>query len=170
MRPNAAHTTTITPIIFFGCSGDCETTPALSALSMSQSDVARTGSPAVASPRLLFLPQVHESVHDIVVRLETRGDHVHDRREEDVEQEGRKHSPLTKTLFHSEPPRADPVVAPNVCSHAIVELTNDRDHILWHAETGEYCTEEGSVNEVVRFGKVDKTYIQRTSLFPCQLL
>ena len=30
-RPNAAHTTTITPIIFLGFSGDCETTPASSA-------------------------------------------------------------------------------------------------------------------------------------------
>ena len=31
VRPNAAHTTTITPIIFLNCSGDCETTPASSA-------------------------------------------------------------------------------------------------------------------------------------------
>ena len=31
VRPNAAHTTTITPIIFLSCSGDCETTPASSA-------------------------------------------------------------------------------------------------------------------------------------------
>ena len=30
VRPNAAHTTTITPIIFLSCSGDCETTPASS--------------------------------------------------------------------------------------------------------------------------------------------
>ena len=26
VRPNAAHTTAITPIIFLSCSGDCETT------------------------------------------------------------------------------------------------------------------------------------------------
>ena len=31
VRPNAAHTTTITPIIFLSCSGDCETIPASSA-------------------------------------------------------------------------------------------------------------------------------------------
>ena len=31
VRPNAAHTTTITPIIFLSCSGDCETTLASSA-------------------------------------------------------------------------------------------------------------------------------------------
>ena len=31
VRPNAAHTTTITSIIFLSCSGDCETTPASSA-------------------------------------------------------------------------------------------------------------------------------------------
>ena len=52
-----------------------------------------------------------------------------------LKQEGREHAPLTKALFHSEPPRAHPVVEPHACSHAIVELTNDRDHILWHALT-----------------------------------
>ena len=31
VRPIAAHTTTITPIIFLSCSGDCETNPASSA-------------------------------------------------------------------------------------------------------------------------------------------
>ena len=31
---------------------------------------------------------------------------------------------------------------------------NDRDHILWHAKTGEYCPEEGSINGVVRFVKL----------------
>ena len=31
VRPNTAHTTTITPIIFLSCLGDCETTPAPSA-------------------------------------------------------------------------------------------------------------------------------------------
>ena len=31
VKPNAAHTTTIMPIIFLSCSGDCETTPASSA-------------------------------------------------------------------------------------------------------------------------------------------
>ena len=31
VRPKAAHTTTITPIIFLTCSSNCETTPTLSA-------------------------------------------------------------------------------------------------------------------------------------------
>ena len=31
VKPNAAHTTTTTPITFRSCSGDCETTPVLSA-------------------------------------------------------------------------------------------------------------------------------------------
>ena len=31
VRPNAAHTTATTPIIFLSCSGDCKTTPASSA-------------------------------------------------------------------------------------------------------------------------------------------
>ena len=99
---------------------------------------------------------MYQIVHDAFVRLETSTGHVYNRREEDVEQEGREHAPLTKTLFHSKPPRAHPVVEPHACSHAIVELTNDRDHILWHAKTGEYCSEEGPINGIVRFGKVDK--------------
>ena len=56
-------------------------------------------------------------------------------------------------VFHSEPPRAHPVVEPHACSHDIVELTNDRD---WYTKTGEYYPEEGSVNGVVRFGKIGK--------------
>ena len=51
-----------------------------------------------------------------------------------------------------------------------MELANDRDHILWHAKTGEYCSEEGSINVVVRCGKVDKAYIEWNSFLPHQLL
>ena len=43
---------------------------------------------------------------------------------------------------------------------------NDRDHVLWHAKTGEYCSEEGSVNGVIRFGKVDRAYIEWSSFVP----
>ena len=46
----AAHTTTISPIIFWSCMGDCKNTPASSAKSMLYNDVARDGSPAVAPP------------------------------------------------------------------------------------------------------------------------
>ena len=81
VRPNAAHTTTTTPIIFLGCSGDCETTPASSAQSMPQGSVARTDSPVVASPRPLFLPQAYQRVHDAFVCLETRVGHVYNSRE-----------------------------------------------------------------------------------------
>ena len=140
--------------------------------------------PKAASPRLalrqllpparrpLFLPQVHQSVHDAFVRLETRGGHVYNRREEDVKQEGREHAPLTKALFPSELSRAHPVVGPHECPHAIVELRNDWDHILWHTKTGEYCPEEGSVKGVVRFGKVDKAYLvhQRNLILSRQFL
>ena len=73
-------------------------------------------------------------------------------------------------IFHSEPPRAHLVVEPHACSHAIVELTNDRDRILWHAKTVEYCPEEGSINAVVRFGKADKAHGERNSFLPRQLL
>ena len=63
------------------------------------------------------------------VRLETHVGHVvHHRREDDVEQEGREHAPLTKALFHSESPRAHSIVEPHACSHAIImELINDID-------------------------------------------
>ena len=127
---------------------------------MSQSGVARADSPAVASPRPPFLPQVYQSVHDAFIRLKTRGGHVvYSHREEDVE-EGREHAALTKALFHSKLPRAHSVVEAHACSHAIVKLTHGRDRILWHAKTGEYCPEEGSINGVVRFGKVGKAYIE----------
>ena len=43
-----------------------------------------------------------QSVHDAFVRLESRGGQVYNRREEDVEQEGCEHAPLTKALFHSD--------------------------------------------------------------------
>ena len=41
---------------------------------------------------------------------------------------------------------------------------------MWHTKTGEYCPEEGSINGVVRFGKVDKAYIERDSFLPRELL
>ena len=140
-------------------------------------------SPGLALRRLLllappppFFPSGAPKRHDVFVCLETRVGHVYNRREEDVEKEGREHTPLTKALFHSKPPGVYPVVEPHVSLHAIVDLTNDRDHILWHAKTGEYCPEEGSVNGVVHFGKVDalgkvdKTCIRWNSFLPRQLL
>ena len=141
---------------------------------MPQSDVFRTGSPAVPSPRPTgprFLSQMHQSVHDVFVRLKTRVGYVYNHREESVEQEGREHAPLAKALFYSKPSRAHPAVEPRACSPAIVELTNDLDYIsLWHAKTGDNSPEEGLIDGVVRFGKVDKdTYVKRNSL-PRQLL
>ena len=59
---------------------------------------------------------------------------------------------------------------PQSLNLSIVELTSDQDHILSHAKTGEYSPEEGSINGVVRFGKVDKPYIQRNLVLPRQLL
>ena len=96
--------------------------------------------------------------------------HVFNRREEYFEQGGREHAPLAKTLFHSEAPRAHPVVEPHACSHAIVELRNGRDHIMWHANTGGYCPGEGSVDGVVRFGKVEKAYVLNNCFLSRQLL
>ena len=109
-------------------------------------------------PPPCFLHQVYQSVHDVFVRIETRGGHIYNRREEDVGQEGHEQATLKKALFHSEQPRAHPVAEPHACSHAIVELTNDQDQIMWYAKTGEYCPEEGSVNGVIRFGKIDEAY------------
>ena len=80
---------------------------------------------------------------------------VYSHREEDVGQERREPTPLTTALFHSKLSRAHPVVEPHACSHAIVKLTNHRGHILWHAKTGEYSLEEGSINGVECFDKVD---------------
>ena len=41
---------------------------------------------------------------------------------------------------------------------------------MWHAKMGEYCPEEGSINGVVRFGKVDKAYIQQNLFLSRHLL
>ena len=95
--------------------------------------------------------------------------HVYNRREEYFELEGREHAPLAKALLHSEAPGAHPVVEP-ACSHAIVELRNGQDHIMWHANTGGYCPGEGSVDGVVRFGKVEKAYIKYNCFLSRQLL
>ena len=51
-----------------------------------------------------------------------------------------------------------------------MELTNERDHILWDAKKGDYCSEWSWANGVVRFSKVDQVYIQRNSFLPRQLL
>ena len=107
---------------------------------------------------------MYQSVHDVFVRLETNIGHVYNRREKNIEHVGREYAPLAKALFHSEPPRTHPVAEPHACSHAIMELTNDRDRILRHAKTGERSPEKGSVNGVKRFGEVDKAYKPRAGL------
>ena len=66
---------------------------------------------------------------------------------------------VTEVLLYSEPPRAHPVVERHACSHAIVELTNDRDHILWYGKTASTCPGEGSTNRVVRFVPQAHTYL-----------
>ena len=77
---------------------------------------------------------------------------VYNRREEDVEQEGRKHAALTKALLHSEPPRSQchPVVEPYARSPGIIilELTNDRDDLL-HAKTGKIMNSESINNSFI---------------------
>ena len=47
--------------------------------------------------------EVHQGVHDVFARLETRVGYVYKRRKEDVEQEGCEYAPLAKALFHSVP-------------------------------------------------------------------
>ena len=66
---------------------------------------------------------------------------------------------VTVVLFYSEPPLAHPVVEPHAWSHAIVELTNDRDHILWYGKTASTGPGEGSTNRVVRFISQAHTYL-----------
>lgn len=64
--------------------------------------------------------------------------------EEVTKGEGREHIPLVKTLFHGELSRALTVIEPRACSHAIVELTDDRNHPLRHAEASACFPQEGS--------------------------
>ena len=51
VRPNAAHTTTITPIIFLGYLSKGYATPASLSYIMPHSKVTRADSPSVAPPR-----------------------------------------------------------------------------------------------------------------------
>ena len=55
-------------------------------------------------PRPLFLPQVHQSVHNVFVRLETPVGHAYNRREEDVEQKGREYAPLARPYSQANHP------------------------------------------------------------------
>ena len=44
------------------------------------------------------------------------------------------------------------------------------NHSFWYVKTREYCPEEGSINGIVRFGRVDKAYIHgRNSILQRQL-
>ena len=104
------------------------------------------------------------------VKLSTGVRHTHNRREAGVEQEEHVRARLTKALVYNELHQSHPVIESHACSHAIVRLTNDQDHLQWHAKKGERSSEEGSINEVVRFGKVDKAYIQESSFLSCQHL
>ena len=55
-------------------------------------------SSAPPPPHSLHFPQVHESVRNVSVLLETRVDPVNNHREEYVKQKGREHAHLTKAL------------------------------------------------------------------------
>ena len=85
------------------------------------------------------------------------------RYEKKFEYEGRKYAPLAEILFHGEPARALVVVKPHTCPHAIVELADDLNYLLRHAEAGEYFPQECSVDVIVRFGMIDKA---RNSFLP----
>ena len=63
-------------------------------------------------PPPLLLRHVHQSVHDVFVRLETHVGHVYKSHKEDPEQEGREHASLAKALFHSEPPNTSCLLLP----------------------------------------------------------
>ena len=104
------------------------------------------------------------------VQLKTGVRHTYNRCEADVEQEEHVRARLTKALFYNELHQSYPVIESHACSHAIVRLTNDRDHLLRHAKKGERSSEKGLINGLVRFGKVDKAYTQESSFLPCQHL
>ena len=100
---------------------------------------------------------MHQSVHDDVLSALKRVKitFVYNRREEDVEQEGRKHAALTKALLHSDPPRSQchPVVEPYARSPGIIIiilelLTNDRDDLL-PAKTGKIINSESINNSFI---------------------
>lgn len=172
--PNAAHTITITTIVFLSCSGDYWTTAVSSPYSVPHSDVAGTGSPAIAPSRppvpVFFLGPARVSTI-FFVHLENREDHVYHRREY-VEQELRKHTLLAEALFHGEPARSldqNAVIDPYAWPHATVELTGGRNNLLWHTKAGDYFPQDCSVDGVVRYSEMDKGGVMRNLLLPCRL-
>ena len=108
-----------------------------------------------APPCPCIFSEAHQGVHDTFVRLKTRVGHVCHRREKYIKQEGREHATLTLALFHGEPPQAHAVIESHACPHGIVEVTDDRNNPLRHAEAGEYRPQEWSVHRVIRFGEID---------------
>ena len=79
-------------------------------------------------PRPCFLPEVHQSVHDVFVRPDTRipVDHVYKRRKEYIEEEGSEHPPLANALSQSEPSASDTFCIPYIHSIAIVGVEKER--------------------------------------------
>lgn len=99
---------------------------------------------------------VQQDLHEDFVRLKILRHHVYYRREGDIDQAGSKQSPLAETVLHGEPSRALAVIEWHVFPYTIWESTNDRKHLLRYTEAGEFFLRACSVDEVIRFGNIDK--------------
>ena len=75
-----------------------------------------------------------------------------------VEQQWREHTPLPKTLLHIEHDRALAIIRPHACPHAVVELADDGEHFRWNAKASQDSPQEGAIDGVIGFGKVDKAH------------
>ena len=93
--------------------------------------------------RPCYPSEVHQSVHEAFVWLETRVGHVYKRRKKYVEEEGCEHPPLVNALFHSEPTASDTfcityiycvVVVCCCCLH--IESRSDLYSVLSNIGTG----------------------------------
>ena len=128
---NAANAVTIIVIILSNPSGDHDTMPASSAYSIPHnvwaassffclSTLPTRALPSFFSPFSPFLHAVADCISgEAVLR------HTQHRREKNVEQQWREHTPLPKTLLHIEHIRALATFQPHACPHAVVELAND---------------------------------------------
>ena len=107
VMPNDAHTTTSTPIIFLSCVGDCETTPASSAVRMTLSSSFFLCLP-LSSSVFLCNSQVRQSAHGVFVRIETRPGHIITTAKKMLNRRGASAQPWRRPCFTANHPEHTP--------------------------------------------------------------
>lgn len=123
-RPNRTQTVMIMPIIFLSCSVDGWTIAVLS----PELDPQRLPPPAPQPLSRASVMSIPASKH-ITIACITVAKIM-------FKWEGRTHAPMAEIVLHGEPVRALAVVKPHACRYAIMDLTDDRNHLPRQAKAG----------------------------------